>query len=87
MALSKLKRVRVEGSKNNVAMTFPSSSFLIGCFSNSTARSRTFRISSVEKSSIETKLLFFIMLAHLELTQNLFQIYSRLGINQISVDN
>ena len=63
IALSKLNLVRVEGSKNNVAITFPSSNFWVGSFSNSSVRSRILRISSVEKSSIDTKLLFFINMA------------------------
>lgn len=33
-AVSKLSLVRVEGSKNNVAITLPSSSLVFGFFSN-----------------------------------------------------
>ena len=46
-AVSKLNRVRVEGSKNRVAITFPSNVFRFGLASKSAAESRMARISSL----------------------------------------
>jgi hypothetical protein len=46
IAVSKLKRVRVDGSKNSEATTFPSSKLQFGFFSNSAALASTSRISS-----------------------------------------
>src|SRR6056297_2740187 len=65
IALSKLKRVRVEGSKNNVAITLPCKRFWLGFFSNSSAKSRILKTSSFEKSVIDTKFLFFIKFGYL----------------------
>ena len=47
-AVSKLNRVRVEGSKNKVAATFPSSRRRFGFSSNLAALSRIRRMSSLE---------------------------------------
>ncbi len=59
-AVSKLRRVRVEGSKKRVATTFPSRILWSGCSSKNRARSNKSRMSSREMSSIETRLLLFI---------------------------
>ena len=56
-AVSKLRRVLVEGSKKRLPMTFPSRNFCSLFFSNSLAVSKTCRISSLLKSWIEIKLL------------------------------
>ena len=47
-AVSKLRRVRVEGSKNKVAATLPSSTLRFGFASNFLALSRIRRMSSLE---------------------------------------
>ena len=60
-AVSKLSRVRVEGSKNRVATTLPSRIYRLGFSSNRRAFSRRSRISSFEKSVIDTKLSRFIV--------------------------
>lgn len=62
IALSKLSRVRVDGSKNSDANTFPASTCRCGSASKRAARSIIFRISSHEKSVIETRLFFPIEL-------------------------
>src|SRR6056297_3779870 len=72
IALSKLRRVRVEGSKNKVAMTLPSNRFWLGFFSNSSAKSRILKISSFEKSVIDTKFLFFIHPDYLVVLNSIF---------------
>lgn len=46
-AVSKLNRVRVEGSKNKVAITLPSSDLRLGAASKSAAESRIEIISSL----------------------------------------
>ena len=61
IAVSKLSRVRVEGSKNNDATTFPSSNFWFGFFSKSAASSIIRRYSALLKSVIEIKLFLFIL--------------------------
>ena len=55
-ALSKLKRVRVDGSKNRVATTLSDKIFCFGFFSNSSAMSNTSMYSSFEKSVMEMRL-------------------------------
>ncbi len=55
-ALSKLKRVRVDGSKNRVATTLSDKIFCFGFFSNSSAMSNTSMYSSLEKSVMEMRL-------------------------------
>src|SRR6056297_3746652 len=72
IALSKLKRVRVEGSKNNVAITLPCKRFWLGFFSNSSAKSRILKTSSFEKSVIDTKFLFFIHPDYLVVLNSIF---------------
>ena len=59
-AVSKLNRVLVDGSKNKVATTLPSSNFRLVCFSNSPAIRSRYMIFSLEWSAIVTKLLFSI---------------------------
>ena len=54
-AVSKLRRVRVEGSKKSVAMTRPSSSLRLGFCSKSSARSSRRMMSSTESWLIDTK--------------------------------
>ena len=60
-AVSKLRRVRVDGSKNRVATTFSASRRRLGFFSNSLAISRRYMIFSLECSAIVTKLLFSML--------------------------
>ena len=55
-----VNRVRVEGSKNNVAATFPSSRRRLGFASNFSALSKMRRMSSFVHSWIDTKLLLLI---------------------------
>lgn len=61
-AVSKLRRVRVDGSKNSEPTTLPSRMFWLGFFSNSLARRNSDRISSFVKSVMEIKLRFCILL-------------------------
>ena len=60
-AVSKLRRVRVDGSKNNVATTRPLSNSRLGYRSNSFAMLRRYIISSLDKSAIVTKSCFSIV--------------------------
>ena len=59
-AVSKLNRVRVDGSKNRVATTFPSNNLRFGFASKYFMSSSSSSISSFVKSEIETRLLFCI---------------------------
>lgn len=59
-AVSKLRRVRVEGYKNNVATTRPSSSRRLGLRSKHAACSSNVKISSRPMSEIDTRLRLFI---------------------------
>ena len=61
-ALSKLRRVRVEGSKKSVATTLSLRIFCLGFFSNSSAMSSTSMYSSFEKSVMEMRLRPFSVL-------------------------
>ena len=60
MAVSKLSRVLVDGSKKRLAITLPSRNFCSLFFSNSLAVSSTCRIYSFVKSLIEIKLFLLI---------------------------
>ncbi len=62
IALSKLSRVRVDGSKKQRREYLPASTCRCGSASKRAARSIIFRISSHEKSVIETRLFFPIEL-------------------------
>ena len=55
-AVSKLRRVRVDGSKNSVATSLPSSSLLFGFCSNFSAKSNMRRMYSLLQSEIDTRL-------------------------------
>ena len=59
-AVSKLRRVRVDGSKNSDPTTLPSRMRWLGFSSNSLARRRSDKISSLVKSEMEIKLRFCI---------------------------
>ena len=59
-AVSKLRRVRVDGSKNRVATTLPSRSFRFGFASKYFISSSKSSISCFEKSEIDTRLSFSI---------------------------
>ncbi len=61
-ALSKLKRVRVDGSKKSVATTLSLKIFCFGFFSNPSAMSSTWMYSSFEKSVMEIRLRPFKLL-------------------------
>ena len=67
IAVSKLSRVLVEGSKKRLAITFPSKNFCSLFCSNSFAVSRTCRISSLVKSLIEIKLLLIFRMSYYKL--------------------
>lgn len=60
-AVSKLSLVRVEGSKNSVATTLPSRIFWLGFSSKCLACASRRRISSFDRSLIETRLDGFIV--------------------------
>ena len=77
-AVSKLSRVRVDGSKKRVATTFPSSRRRLGRSSNFWAVSSRLSISSRLKSLIDTRLLVFIAVkceVHREFTAKLLRIF------------
>ena len=61
IAVSKLSRVRVDGSKKRLAMTLSRKRGWFGLASKSAANSMMRNISSLLKSLIDTKLLFFIV--------------------------
>ena len=60
-AVSKERRVRVEGSKKSVATTLPFRIFLFGCFSKACAISIKYMIFSFERLAIVTKLCFILI--------------------------
>ena len=59
-AVSKLSRVRVDGSKKRVAATLPFKISWLGLASNVSAKSRICKICSLEKSVIDTRFLLSI---------------------------